>query len=89
VITWRRQEKAVVGSITLRNGQRAGVVLVEDASNPRGAALVLPPGEGEKPKAVPLKDALDKLDLAQAVEILCMQERCFGKQGLPEPAVQG
>lgn len=85
MVVWRRQDKAITGRLELAGGSPANVVVVADRTTPRSAALLIPqPGEA-KPKSMLLDDALDLLDPADLVQILCMQERCFGTLGLAMP----
>ena len=83
---WRRQDKAVIGKLTLSGGRPVSVVLVADRHTPRSAAVVVPRPGGEAPMSVLLEEVVEKLDPADLVEALCMQERCFGTAGLEPPA---
>ena len=85
-IAWKRQGAAVVGALDFVHGARGNVVLVGPASNPKGAALLVPDPESGKTKPVPLGKAFAILHPRNIIEILCMQERVFGSRGLPPPA---
>ena len=62
-------------------------MLVGRAQDPTGAMTVLVrPEEGGKGAAkVSFEDGLVLLHPQQAIDILCMRERAFGKRGLPAP----
>lgn len=83
-IAWRRQGAAVVGSLTLPDGQKGNVVLVGGRDNPRGAAIVLP-GAAGAPRTLPFEGNAGLLHPQQVAELVCMQERVFGTAGLPKP----
>jgi hypothetical protein len=85
LILWRKQGAAVVGDLSFLDGRKGNVVLVGGPQNPRGAALVLSAPEGEKPQMVMLSAGGALLHSRQIIDILCMQERCFGAHGLPLP----
>jgi len=85
LIAWRKQGTAIVGEVTLVDGRSANVVVVGCAQNPKGAALVLPGEKGSKPTMNLFPAAIELLRPSEVVEILCMQERAFGKRGLPAP----
>jgi hypothetical protein len=61
------------------------VVLVGARDNPKGAVLVLPGEAAGEVEAVPLSSGLAWLSPGQALDLLCMQERIFGKSGLTPP----
>ncbi|HIJ66491.1 MAG TPA: hypothetical protein HPP77_11135 [Candidatus Hydrogenedentes bacterium] len=83
MIKWQKQGEAVVGPVVLGDGQPATVVLVGTRQNPKGAAIVLTPEDNGPLKTTPLNDALGRLDPAQVIDIVCVQERIFGNSGLP------
>ena len=61
------------------------MVLVGARDNSKGAVLVLP-GEGTgQVQALPLQSGWAWLQPGQALDVLCMQERIFGKSGLAPP----
>jgi hypothetical protein len=83
VITWQKQESAIVGTVPLSDGTEAKAVIVGPRDNPKGAVLVLPAGEDNQVSAAPLASCLDRIDPKTLVEILCAQERQFGSSDLP------
>ncbi len=85
LVRWRRQDRAVTGRFTLASGGKANVVLVAGREAERSAVLVIPQPGGGQPKTLLLSEAHDQIAPADLVEILCMQERCFGSLGLPVP----
>jgi hypothetical protein len=72
--------------LTLTDNRQGNIVLVGARQNPKGAVLVLPGDAGGPVQTVPLLMALTLVHSANAVEILCMQERAFGSSGLPKPS---
>jgi hypothetical protein len=78
-----------VGTLSLQDGRAANVVLIGPRENPRGATLVLP-GEGGGPvRAVPLAQGLGLLHPQTVIDIICMQERLYGKSNLTPPVELG
>lgn len=61
-------------------------MLVGAASNPKGATLFIPGDDPKKPRAALLPAGCEQLTPGQYLEILCMQERGFGKRDFPAPA---
>ena len=78
----------MTGGLTFLNGKRATVALVGPAENPKGAMVIPSPVSGQSSAAQPLVDFMDLLSPAQMIDILCAQERLFGKCGL-EPLELG
>ena len=62
------------------------VVLVASRKREKGAVLLLPGESPGAPQKLPLLESIERLHPTDAVDVLCMQERCFGDRGLPEPA---
>lgn len=85
MIGWKRQGEAIVGGLTLVNGVKGNVVLVGPAANPRGATLITPGDDPQKPRTALLPAGCEQLAPSDYLEILCMQERGFGDRGFPEP----
>jgi len=69
----------------LIDGRRANVVLVGARDNPKGAVLVVPGESAGQVQTQPLQSALALFHPGFAVNVLCMQERIFGKSGLKPP----
>lgn len=82
---WQRQGDALIGSIQLKDGRAARVVLVAERANPKGAVLVFAGDEQGRAVTSPLAMALPFLTPRQVVDILCGQERAFGTAGLMPP----
>jgi len=74
-----------VGALTLSDGRLCNVVLAGARQNPKGAALVLAGAAGTAPQTVMLADAHNLFHPKQLIDVLCMQERIFGKSNLPPP----
>ena len=72
--------------MTLTDNRQGNIVLVGARQNPKGAVLVLPGDAGAPVQTVPLPMALTLVHCANAVEIMCVQERAFGNNGLPQPS---
>lgn len=89
MIIWKQQGAAVVGEVTLTDGRRASVVVVGATQNEKGAALILPPATPDAAAETLLFPAANSL-LApwHLLEVICMQERCFGTFGLPHPELE-
>lgn len=85
MIAWTKRGPALVGALTLGDGRPAVAALVAGRDNPRGASLVVAPPEGGAPAPVALSEGLAMVRPADLIEVLCMQERCFGLSGLPLP----
>ena len=85
MVRWKRQGEAIVGGVALANGGRGNVVLVGPASNPRGATLIIPGDDPQKPRTALLPAGCEQLAPGDYLEILCMQERGYGECGFPEP----
>jgi hypothetical protein len=83
VLDWQQRGAAVVSPVVLTTGCRATVVIAGAASNPKGAAVVMPGEASGEVKTVPLVDTLPLLHPACAIEIYAMQERLYGDSGLP------
>jgi hypothetical protein len=79
---WSRHGGAVVSPIRLTDGCAGRVALVAGRDNPKGA-MVIVANDQAAPVPAPLTSLLDSIQPADAVEILCMQERVFGSSGLP------
>lgn len=75
----------MVGEVSYTDGQRGNVVLVGPRSNIKGAALLIPGDDPAKPSTRLFADSMDLLTPETALEVLCMQERMFGENGLPKP----
>lgn len=88
MVSWKKQGEALVGNLTLNNGNRGSVVLVGPASNAKGAMLVVPGDDPKKPRTALLPAGNDLLTPAQFLEILCVQERAYGNRGFPEPGIE-
>lgn len=73
-----------MGRLALTDTRQANIVLVGARQNPKGAVLVLPGEAGAPVQTAPFPTALALVHPANAVEILCMQERVFGNSGLPK-----
>lgn len=86
MITWTRQGEAYVGSLVLTDGRRAKAVVIAGRGNPKGLAIVYAGEDGSLVKRL-FPDALEQLNPEQVMHILCVQERAFGKTGLPEPDI--
>lgn len=67
------------------DGRTGSVVLVGARDNAKGAVLVFPGKGSDGVEKVPLSNGLEMLHPQQVTEILCMQERAFGKSGLTPP----
>jgi hypothetical protein len=61
-------------------------VLVAVRQNPKGAVLVLPPPAGGQAQTMPLDAGLHLVHPGNVIEILCTQERAFGKSRLAVPS---
>lgn len=85
MITWKRQGAAVVGEVSFTDGRRGNIVLVGPHTNPRGAALLVPGEDPEKPATQFFSPETELLSPELIVEMLCVQERAFGNRGLPKP----
>lgn len=85
MITWKKQGEALVGSLLLKEGGRASVVLVGAVGNAKGAALMTPGDDPKRPHTAFLPEGCDHLTPGQYLEILCMQERGFGNRAFPAP----
>lgn len=68
--------------MSLVDGRRANVVLVGSRQNVKGAVLVAPE-EGGTVQTMPLASGVHLLHPAHLLEVLCMQERAFGANGVP------
>ena len=86
MIHWVQQGPAYVGELTLTDGQPAKVAVVGPPENTRGAAMVFEDANGAT-STVSLDSASHLLYPWHLIDIICMQERAFGKHGLPEPAL--
>jgi len=82
---WSRQGGAVVRQIRLTDGCTGRVALVAGRDNPKGAIIIV--ANEHAPVPAPLNTMLDVLQSADAIEIMCMQERVFGNSGLPAAEV--
>jgi hypothetical protein len=85
LITWKKQGAAIVGNLSFVDGQRGNIVLVGPRNNPKGATLVLPAASAGQLQTEPLADGLERLTAEAVIDIVCMQERVFGKSGLESP----
>ena len=74
-----------MGTLSLRDGRQANVVLIGPRENPKGATLVVPGEAGAEARALPLSECLDMLHAESAIDIVCMQERVYGGRDLPSP----
>lgn len=74
----------MVGQLTLSDGVRGNVVLVGEPQNEKGAVLMTAGPDGSR-QVVLLASVIGRLHPQDVVDILCMQERCFGKRGLLPP----
>ncbi len=89
MIIWKQQGAATVGDLTLADGRRANVVVVGATSNEKGAAIVIPPSVSGAPAETILLPAGNfLLHPWHRLEVICMQERCFGTFGLPRPELE-
>lgn len=82
---WKKQGAGWVGSLSLVDGRQANVVCVGSRENPKGAVLVLPEEETGQVQTMQLSSGLERLYPCHVLEVLCMQERAFGKSGLHPP----
>jgi hypothetical protein len=83
-----KQGDGWVGAVLLTDGREGNFVLVGPRQNPKGAVVVLPGNASGEVQTIPLGAALPLLHPGNVFEILCVQERAFGKSGLaafPEP----
>jgi hypothetical protein len=85
VIVWKQMDQALVGAISLRDGEKASVVLVAEPKIPKGALVLISQGD-DKPAPVPLSEIHARLNPSDMVDIVCTQERAFGSHGLSKPA---
>ncbi len=60
-------------------------MLVGEREHPQGAMIVLPGEKGTQPPPVALSEHVGLIHPKHVIDILCMQERVFGTQGLPAP----
>ena len=74
---------AWVGTLASLEGQRCNVVVVDASGNPKGAVLVVPQGTDGEVSTAPFDKSLAQVHAANAIDVLCMQERAFGEAGLP------
>ena len=82
---WKKQGAGWVGSLSLVDGRQANVVCVGSRENPKGTVLVLPEEGTGQVQTVDLSSGLEWLHPGHVLEVLCMQERAFGKSGLRPP----
>ncbi len=85
MIAWKQQGVALVGPIQLADGTNGTVVLVDAATQPKGAVIVTQDSDGATAQKVPLGECLDRFTPMQLIDILCMQERAFGTHELAPP----
>lgn len=85
MITWKQQGAAIVGVLSLLDGQAANIVLVGTRDNPKGAMLVLAAAAGGKMQAMPLAQGLARLHPEAVIDALCMQERAYGSSEFLSP----
>tara|TARA_R110001592_G_scaffold221090_1_gene475715 strand:- start:269 stop:538 length:270 start_codon:yes stop_codon:yes gene_type:complete len=85
VISWKKQGDAIVGGLTLSTGGKGNVVVVGPSSNPKGATLIIPGDDPQKPSTALLPAGSEHLAAGDYLDILCMQERAFGDRNFPEP----
>lgn len=69
----------------LASGVRGSVVLVGSANNPKGATLIVPGDDPQRPQTALLPAGCGQLAPEDFLDILCMQERGFGEHNFPEP----
>lgn len=60
-------------------------VIVGARQNPRGAVVVLPPAADQEAESFSLNDVLGRLTPDHVIDIVCMQERIHGDEGLRPP----
>ena len=85
MIAWSKKDTALIGNVSLANGQKCSVVLLADARNPKGAVCLRPNPDGGAPVVAPLDQMGSLIAPHDWVSILCMQERAFGGRGWPAP----
>ena len=85
MIEWTYQGAALVGALTLANGESAQAVIVGPRDNPKGATLVVTGSNSGKPSAIPLAEAIDRLRTEEMIDIVAMQERVHGASNLQPP----
>ena len=86
MIEWTYQGAALVGVLTLANGEAAQAVIVGPRDNPKGATIVVTGSNSGKPTAIPLGEATERLRTEEMVDIVAMQERVHGTSTLQPPA---
>ncbi len=86
MIEWSQQSGATIGSLRFLDGRPAKIVLVGPREHPKGAVLICADPNGGIHKIL-LSQYLEQLTPGQAIEILCMQERAYGSNGLDAPAL--
>ena len=82
MMEWKQQESALVGLVPY-GGTGARVVLVGARNNPKGAVLIVPTAVANQAEKVALSAGLLRLSVRAVIDILCAQERQFGKSALP------
>lgn len=85
MITWKKQGEAIVGGLTLTGGGKGNVILVGPSSNPKGATLIVPGDDPQKPATALLPAGCNQLSPSDYIDVMCMQERAFGDRGFPAP----
>lgn len=74
-----------MGGLALHGGGRGNVVLVGPSTNPKGATLIIPGDDPQKPQTALLPAGSEKLSPSDYLDVICMQERAFGSRNFPAP----
>lgn len=76
-----------MAALNLEDGRAVKVILVGPRDHPKGAMVAFASHEGASAEIVPLNEVLDDLSPPAIIEILCSQERAFGRSGLEPPEI--